>query len=650
MTYTIRSLFQAHPYHLVSPSPWPFYTCISLLTLTTTGVSTMHNYNHARIVWLIALINVVYSMSLWFRDVISEGKFKYLLLSNKSETFIKKECINAIVKNKDLSNSKFAYYITGLLEGDGHVDLPYLSNTTLNRILNPKIIFTSHINNLDLYKYIQNYLNGIGRFQCKDNTLRYIIGDIEGIKLLMKVVHNKFRTPKNKSFNDLINFMNKKYSLEIPESNLDYSDIGSNSWFAGFTEADGYFGVRIMDFKPKSETRKRSSSSNVSIRYRLDQRYLDKSNTSMKEIMEKISLFLSCNLNTYIKPDNTKILSVSVESISKIKFIIDYFDKYPLLGTKNEDYKDWVKVYNMILNKEHLTKEGKTRIKIIQSNMNSKRGNKNIKLESKMNIIVFVEILILIILASIIIDYIINVISLFNTNISLDIIHLIKDSNNIDMAKGTVEIDKVKIDGLDSATDKLRDTSLYLGGMTITARVVKTSSIPIGAKLGAIIGMGFTSLIGFKMVQNNLSTNTSQGKISASIDKLNSNITASSNKNNYVINKFIDDSSNSNNNYNMISSLDIEQLQLDFYLQIAIIYLVLLVVVFLIMKNISHLNLEFKFLEKLLYGKYIQSIMIKLFKWWGKASNIWVYIILINILICLIISTWSIYIILGHIK
>jgi len=44
MTNLTRSSFQAHPYHLVSPSPWPLYTCISLLSLTTTGVLTMHGY------------------------------------------------------------------------------------------------------------------------------------------------------------------------------------------------------------------------------------------------------------------------------------------------------------------------------------------------------------------------------------------------------------------------------------------------------------------------------------------------------------------------------------------------------------------------------------------------------------------------------
>ena len=75
MTNLTRSNFQAHPFHLVSPSPWPLLTCIALLTLTTTGVLSMHNFNNAGYVWALALIMVVSSMSFWFRDVIAEGTY-----------------------------------------------------------------------------------------------------------------------------------------------------------------------------------------------------------------------------------------------------------------------------------------------------------------------------------------------------------------------------------------------------------------------------------------------------------------------------------------------------------------------------------------------------------------------------------------------
>ena len=70
-----RSNFQGHPFHLVSPSPWPILTCVALLTLTTTGVCTMHGFSHASSFLPFALIAVIMSMFLWFRDVISEGTY-----------------------------------------------------------------------------------------------------------------------------------------------------------------------------------------------------------------------------------------------------------------------------------------------------------------------------------------------------------------------------------------------------------------------------------------------------------------------------------------------------------------------------------------------------------------------------------------------
>ena len=75
MTNLTRSKFQAHPFHLVSPSPWPLYTCIALLTLTTSGVLTMHGFNNANNFLTSAFISLILSMSFWWRDVISEGTY-----------------------------------------------------------------------------------------------------------------------------------------------------------------------------------------------------------------------------------------------------------------------------------------------------------------------------------------------------------------------------------------------------------------------------------------------------------------------------------------------------------------------------------------------------------------------------------------------
>lgn len=384
MVYQAKRNFQHHPFHLVSPSPWPLFTSISLFILTGSTVCFMHGFQSFEYLVPVAVINVAYVMGLWFRDIISEGKrsLNYILekMYVKIASAISKEIIEKVKLNISKSllkdkNNQFGYYLAGLFEGDGHISLPFLGNTTLNRVLNPRIVFTSHENNLELFVYIQTMLKEKGRFQKSGgNTIRFIIGDIEGIKLFIDTIHNKLRTPnKNESLNNLIDFINKKYNLAIPFSVLDESDFSENSWFTGFTEADGHFGVKIVEAKPKSDTRKRSVSNSISLKFRLDQQYIEKLNReSNLNIMEKLANFLDCKFSIYNNKTG-KVLSLNVTSLEKVGFVVNYFNQYPLLGTKCKDFKDWEIVYNMMISKKHLTDEGRLKIKLIQSNMNSKR-------------------------------------------------------------------------------------------------------------------------------------------------------------------------------------------------------------------------------------------------------------------------------------
>ena len=378
MTTSIRSNFQFHPYHLVSPSPWPLYTSVSLGTLGLTSALSMHNFYNTYILWYISFILVIASMSLWFRDIIAEGKSKFKNTLYYCYLYIAQIIpFSDIEKAKDTYNltndltvfkndNNLGYYLAGLLEGDGSISLPSLGVTTLNRVLNPRIVFTSHINNLGMYLFLQSELGNIGRFQrSSENVLRYIIGDKESIIKIINLIHGKFRTPKNKRFNDLIQFMNKKYSLNIPVSYLDNSSFSNNSWLAGFSEADGHFGIKYINRKSKSTTRKRSVSENVSLKFRIDQRLLDKSTlSSMEPFMQSLALFLNVNLKSYVIK-NSKVLSLSVESLKNQSNIIDYFNKYSLIGDKLNDFKKWKIVYHMILSKEHLTEEGRLKIKNI---------------------------------------------------------------------------------------------------------------------------------------------------------------------------------------------------------------------------------------------------------------------------------------------
>lgn len=212
----------------------------------------MHSFSSAYNVFYLALLLLVFSMTFWFRDIISEGTgtsrliqyiFNFFSVNIAKAIPIEdvKQALNTYNSNLHLyrkgesflykkDKNSLGYYLAGLLEGDGSISIPSLGTTTLNRILNPRIVFTSHVNNIGMYAFLQSELGGIGRFQISGtSTLRYIIGDKEGILICIKLMHGKLRTPKNKRFNDLIKSFNLKYSLNIAESLLDTSSFGDNS-------------------------------------------------------------------------------------------------------------------------------------------------------------------------------------------------------------------------------------------------------------------------------------------------------------------------------------------------------------------------------------------------------------------------------------
>lgn len=70
-----KTLLQNHPYHLVNPSPWPLFTSFCLWNLTTSFVMYIHGFEYMNFVFLVAIINLVWSMILWFRDIVSEATF-----------------------------------------------------------------------------------------------------------------------------------------------------------------------------------------------------------------------------------------------------------------------------------------------------------------------------------------------------------------------------------------------------------------------------------------------------------------------------------------------------------------------------------------------------------------------------------------------
>lgn len=73
--YIMLRSVQAHPYHLVEPSPWPLLVAFALLTTTLSGVMSFHGYSNGPLLLAFGFIATVSSMVLWLKDVSREGSF-----------------------------------------------------------------------------------------------------------------------------------------------------------------------------------------------------------------------------------------------------------------------------------------------------------------------------------------------------------------------------------------------------------------------------------------------------------------------------------------------------------------------------------------------------------------------------------------------
>jgi len=89
-----------------------------------------------------------------------------------------------------------------------------------------------------------------------------------------------------------------------------------------------------------------------------------------ERLMRSMINYLGCG---NIQPGNNAV-NFRVDSFLDInEKVIPFFGKYPILGAKSKDFADWCKAADIIKAKEHLTKEGLDKIKIIKTNMNRGR-------------------------------------------------------------------------------------------------------------------------------------------------------------------------------------------------------------------------------------------------------------------------------------
>lgn len=282
---------------------------------------------------------------------------------------------NYSTHNVYFNNNQLGYYLAGLIEGDGTIIVPTKEKTPNGKLTHPviRIVFTQY--DLPLAEKLQQVLNcGFIQKPKKGNYYLYEIQNITGLLKLVKLINGKMRTPKIEALHRLINWLNNKNIDKefIVCLGLDSSPLDSNSWFAGFSDADSYFQVSLIENKELGTIQR------IKCFYRLEiQQNYHGELESYKNIIELIAKFLQTNLLTRQRIINNKeyFSYIITTSSNATNLLVDnYFKKYPMFSSKQLNYLEWSKVLHLKLNKKHLIRSGALMCLEAKNSMNTKRN------------------------------------------------------------------------------------------------------------------------------------------------------------------------------------------------------------------------------------------------------------------------------------
>ena len=376
MTNLTRSNFQAHPFHLVSPSPWPLFTSISLLSLTTTGRP------------LICLYKIKLYAGTSSHIGQSAGNLRCLNTSRifrgyTLESFYRKIHTHAASllygppkgaeQREGDGNKNLSYHLAGLIESDGCIVVPNSERSPKGRLNYPSIQIVFDSRDLPFALVLQKELrNGSIRKQKGANAYILTFNSKESILLIVSLINGKMRTPKIEALYRLIDWLKDSSIKKLP---LNTEPLDSNAWLAGFIDGDGHFYVRV------SGANKKRNYGVVECRFELSQAQKTPIRSSVAEyggglsnynFMKNIGTILGSSFRE-VRGDSKhpQYLVRTINLTSNIK-LESYLDKYPLFSSKFLNYKDWLKVLEYKKIRKYDT-DSIEKIIEIKNGMNNKR-------------------------------------------------------------------------------------------------------------------------------------------------------------------------------------------------------------------------------------------------------------------------------------
>lgn len=281
-----------------------------------------------------------------------------LNLAEQNSSLLPEELKQKLGFKNEISDTWLQWFI-GFAEGDGAI-LSYKGQ--------PQFVITQKEGKI-LYE-IQSVL-GFGTvryFSSGNGYYRYIVTDSKGILLLCLLFNGNLVLPHRvEQLSQWIIDLNAK--LTSPRSQI-YGQIPQitaitdttkpsleNAWLSGFTDAEGTFNVNI------------TKRLNTVTGFRVQLRFLLDQNNAYDTFMYIQELFGSGKVTH--RGETKNVYRLTINTFTGLSSVCAYFLSFPLKTKKGVSFSNWYQVYNMVINKEHLSPEGLDKLSSIAKTINS---------------------------------------------------------------------------------------------------------------------------------------------------------------------------------------------------------------------------------------------------------------------------------------
>lgn len=245
--------------------------------------------------------------------------------------------------SQPLQQEQFGHFCAGLIDADGHI----------NKLGN--IIIAFHEKDVSVAYGVKKRVCYGSVKQVKNKAAcTFICSHTKGLALLGNLIQNRLMSiSKIHQFNTRL-----VPKIRCQHTKRQNSQVCLNThWLAGFIQGDGSFQIKLL---------RRNRRCEVRIVLQIDQ----KDDVLLKAIQAVVGGYVG-----FRKSQNTYYYS-SV-SFRNAVTLIEYLDKYQLMGNKRSQYWVWRKAYVCVQNQTHTSEKGHTLIKRLKETLSQLKKNYN---------------------------------------------------------------------------------------------------------------------------------------------------------------------------------------------------------------------------------------------------------------------------------